>query len=407
MPLGLAILLGALRETRHQVHALDLMFVGAARRAIRQAIRKFSPDLIGISVRNLDATGGGRRAQSFLPDIRRRIDTCREHANAPIVLGGPAVSLLPREAFAALEPDFILTGDATRTLPELANRLERGKPFTDLPGLVFRSGGDIRVNPPDSWESPKVSPCYEAFDLPRYEAEGYGVAVLTKIWPYVRTGGIVPVAAMPGPILRPIPGILEDLRHLDGRFGIRRVFLADSGFNVPLAEAKALCQAIRDATLSLTWATSLQPGHMDAELADLMRETGCRMALLTGPGPIQEPLRDFDQHLMEFATTAEALHAAGVPVVTTVIFGRPGETWDTVDQTLALLSRLNPAHVQLCAGIRLLPFTPLAERAKADGLIRRDGDCLNPVMYLSPEVREWLPRHLQEAARWHPTWYVV
>lgn len=411
IPLGLAILLGALRGSRHGVHLLDLMFARVPRQAIRRAVAESSPDLIGVSVRNLDAVGRRRvpaeRVHSFLPDIRTWIRICRQYSRAPIVLGGPAVSLLPREAFEALEPDFLLAGDASRTFPELAERLSRGAPWEDLPGLVFRAGGEIRVNPPGPWEAPQISPCYDAFDLPRYEAAGYGIAVLTKMWPYIRTHGPIPMAAMPGPVPRPIPALLDDLRDLRARFGIRRVFLADSGFNVPVPDAKALCRALCDARLGLEWATGLQPGHIDGELADLMRRAGCRMALLAGPGPLQEPLRELDRHLAELTATAEPLRAAGVRLVLTVIFGRPGETRETAEHTLALIARLDPEHVQLSAGIRILPFTPLAEQAKAEGVISGDGDCLYPVIYLSPALKDWLPRRLRAAARSHPSWHVV
>jgi len=406
IPLGLAILLGALRETHHSVRLLDLMFSRSPRQAIRLALRKSSPDLIGISVRNLDAIGG-RSATSFLPDIRTWIATCRQESQAPIALGGPAVSLLPREAFAVLEPDFILAGDASRTFPELATRLERGDSYEDLPGLAFRAGGDIRLNPASPGEGPRVAPRYDGLDLPRYEAAGYGVAVLTKAWPYIRAHGPTPMSAVGEPIPRPMPDLLADLRELRTRFDSRKVFLSDSGFNVPLPAAKALCRALRDARLNLVWATGLQPGHMDEELANLMREAGCRMALLAGPGPAQEPLTDLDRHLTELAATAEPLHAAGVPLVLTVILGRPGETRETVERTLALVVRLDPFHVQLSAGVRILPFTPLAERAKAEGLIRTDGDCLHPVLYLVPDLREWLPGRLRTAARGHPSWHAI
>jgi len=427
IPLGLAILMGALRESRHEVRLVDLMFTLAPRQAIRRAIAESSPDLIGISVRNLDAIGRRRvprpvgGVHSFLPDIRTWIRTCRQYSQAPIVLGGPAVSLLPRDAFEALEPDFLLAGDASRTLPELAERVDREAPWEDLPGLVFREGGEIRVNPPGPWDAPQVSPCYEAFDLSRYEAAGYSIAVLTKMWPYIRahgstpqTGGPVPridgpipMSAMPGPVPRPISALLDDLRELRARFGIRKVFLADSGFNVPMRDANALCRALCDAGLGFEWATGLQPGHMDGELADLMRTAGCRVALLAGPGPLQEPLRELDRHLAELAATAEPLRAAGVPLVLTVFFGRPGETRETVEQTLALIERVDPGHVQLSAGIRILPFTLLAEQAKAEGTIQRDGDCLYPVIYLSPALKDWLPRRLRAAARSHPSWHVV
>lgn len=420
VPLGLAILMGALRGSRHRIHLVDLMFARAPRQAIRRAIAESSPDLIGISVRNLDAIGG-RRVQSFLPDIQTWIRTCRQQSRAPIVLGGPAVSLLPREAFETLEPDFLLAGDASRAFPELADRLERGASWEDLPGLVFRAAGKIRVNPPGPWDAPQVSPYYEAFDLPRYEAAGYSIAALTKMWPYLRaqgptsqtggpvprTDGPIPMSAMPGPIPRPIPALLDDLRDLRARFGIRKVFLADSGFNVPTPDAKALCRALCDAELDLEWATGLQPGHMDGELADLMRGAGCRMALLAGPGPLQEPISDLDRHLAELAVTAQPLRAAGVPLVLSVLFGRPGETRETVERTLALIARLDPGHVQLSAGIRILPFTLLAEQAKADGVIGRDGDCLHPVVYLTPGLKGWLPRRLRAAARNRPGWHVV
>jgi radical SAM superfamily enzyme YgiQ (UPF0313 family) len=411
IPLGLAFLLGALRVTRHEVHLLDLMFERAPPQAIRRAIGKSSPDLIGMSVRNLDAVGGGRvpgrRLRSFLPEIRSWVQTCRQASRAPVVLGGPAVSLLPREAFAALRPDFLLAGDASQTLPGLAGRLEAGKPWEGLPGLVYRDGRAIRMNPPGAWESPAVAPQYDAFDLKKYKTAGYSISVLTKLWPYIRTTGPTPLTAMPDPVSRPIPLLLADLRDLRTRLSIRKVFLADSGFNVPLSGAKGLCRALRRSRLDLEWATGLQPGSMDDELASLMRGAGCRMVLLAGPGPLQEPLRDFDRHLGEFAAAAEPLRAAGVRLVATAIFGRPGENRASVERTLDLIARLNPFHVQLSAGIRILPFTPLAEHAKTEGVIRQDGDCLYPVRYLSPDLRDWLPRRLRAAARTHPSWRVV
>jgi hypothetical protein len=53
---------------------LDLMVLRTPRQAIRRAIRESSPDLIGISARNLDAVGGPRvpahRVRSLPPEIR-------------------------------------------------------------------------------------------------------------------------------------------------------------------------------------------------------------------------------------------------------------------------------------------------------------------------------------------------
>jgi len=174
-----------------------------------------------------------------------------------------------------------------------------------------------------------------------------------------------------------------------------------------VARAKTLCRALLDAQLNIEWGTGLQPSHMDQELANLMREACCRMALLAGPGPLQEPLTELDRHLAELAKTVEPLRAVGVPLVLTIVFGRPGESRETVERTLAFIARLDPSHVQLSAGIRILPFTPLAEQAKAEGLIRADGDCLHPVLYLDADLKGWLPHRLRIAARDRPSWHVT
>ena len=78
-----------------------------------------------------------------------------------------------------------------------------------------------------------------------------------------------------------------------------------------------------------------------------------------------------------------------------------------MERTLDLVARLDPAHVQLSAGIRILPLTPLAKQANTEGVIRKNGDCLHPVVYCSPEVKTWLPRRLRAAARNHPSWHVI
>ena len=78
-----------------------------------------------------------------------------------------------------------------------------------------------------------------------------------------------------------------------------------------------------------------------------------------------------------------------------------------MERTLDLLARLGPVHVRLSYGMRILPFTPLAERAKAEGLIEKDGDCLHPVLYLAPEIKDWLPRRLRAAARAHTNWHLA
>ena len=92
--------------------------------------------------------------------------------------------------------------------------------------------------------------------------------------------------------IRPAADVVEEVRRLLQRdFGIRKVFFIDSGFNIPLPQAKALCQALLQANVRIRWNSYLQPGEGDAELIELMRRSGCSLALITGTGGMGAHLR--------------------------------------------------------------------------------------------------------------------
>lgn len=65
------------------------------------------------------------------------------------------------------------------------------------------------------------------------------------------------------------------------------------------------------------------------------------------------------------------------------------------------------AYVNLLAGNRLLPGTPLTQQALDEGLLSPQDDLLMPVFYVSPEVREGLVGILEEAARSRPNCHVM
>ena len=67
---------------------------------------------------------------------------------------------------------------------------------------------------------------------------------------------------------------------------MRKVFFIDSGFNVPLAHAKSLCQGLLDADMGIQWNSYLAPvpDSFDLEAARLMKESGCGLVVMAGVG---------------------------------------------------------------------------------------------------------------------------
>ena len=48
-------------------------------------------------------------------------------------------------------------------------------------------------------------------------------------------------------VIRPIPEVVREVKDLEARFDLQKVFFIDNRFNIPLAHAKAFCQALIDA----------------------------------------------------------------------------------------------------------------------------------------------------------------
>jgi hypothetical protein len=95
VPIGLAYIAGHLDPQRHQLKVLDLMFSEDYLSDTTSTVKEFQPDLVGISLRNLD-NSSYMDPQWALPTTREVILQLRSVTSAPIVCGGPAFSLLPK-----------------------------------------------------------------------------------------------------------------------------------------------------------------------------------------------------------------------------------------------------------------------------------------------------------------------
>ncbi len=104
-PIGLAYVGGHLDSKKHDVKILDLMFSDDYLEETEKSVREFDPDLIGISLRNLDNVSY-IDPQWALPATKEIIAKVRSITGAPIVCGGAGFSLLPEACFEYLEPDL-------------------------------------------------------------------------------------------------------------------------------------------------------------------------------------------------------------------------------------------------------------------------------------------------------------
>ena len=410
LPIGLAYIAGYLDQTRHTVKLLDLMFSeDDYLDEVEGAVQAFQPELVGISMRNL-SNHSYLDPQWQLPITKAVIARLRATTSAPIVCGGPAFSILPQACFAYVAPDLGITGDAGETFAELADRLARGDPSpVDLPGLVYRHEDQVLANPTRASSLFSRPPRLEDLDMAKYRQAGFGIGVLTKLggfyYPTAQSGAQVEEGAWR--VIRPIEEVIQEVKDLEERFALRKIFFIDNCFNIPLAHAKALCQALIEADLRVHWNTVLAPQGCDAELVRSMTRAGCALVLLAGMGGDSHAGASPDERLEPLLATCRLCEAGGLHYTITQVFGEPGETRESVQRKLAFLRSLKPAMANVRIGVSILPGTAVAAKALEEGIIAEEADLIRPTFYLAPEVRDWIVDHLKAEAATHPRWNLV
>ncbi|MGE3540786.1 MAG: radical SAM protein [Candidatus Tectimicrobiota bacterium] len=406
LPIGLAYIAGYLDHRRHTVKMLDLMFAEEHYlEEVARTVRDFQPELVGLSLRNL-SNHSYLDPQWQLPITKAVIAQIRALSTAPIVCGGPAFSLMPQACFHYVQPDLGLAGDAGEAFATLADRLAGGDfTYRDLQGVVYRDGETIHYDGMQCLSEFSRPPRLEDLDIARYNQAGFGIGVLTKLGGFYYPTSAAETQQEEGAwrVIRPIPEVIQEVKDLQRRCDLRKVFFIDNCFNVPLSHAKELCHSFMNAELKLPWNTCLAPYNCDSELIRLMKEAGCALVLMGGMRDDGSPL---EERLAPLLDTCRMCEEGGLHYTIAQVFGEPGETWDTVERKLAFLRQIKPAVANLRIGISMLPGTAVAARALQEGLIQDEASLIEPTFYIAPEVREGLVEHLQHAAAGQPRWNV-
>ena len=404
-PIGLAYIAGYLDPDRHSIEVLDLMFSEDYLADTAARVREFQPDLIGISLRNLD-NSSYIDPQWALPTTKEVIDKVRSLTDSPIVCGGPAFSLLPRECFSFLGPDLGIAGDGGETFAQLADCIESGETFHNLPGLVYRGADGTLVCQGPAYSNFSKPPRFDDLDMARYDQAGFGIGIVTKLddtFSHSMTAG---QESTHWRVLKPVEDVVHEVREMKDRFGIRKVFFIDSGFNIPLPHAKALCNSLIEADLKVHWNSYLAPvpEACDDEVLNLMKQAGSALVIMKGLGGPSLEEEGLEPSLQTLGDVCGRCDRAGIHYTISQYFGEPGETRETVETKLDFLRGINPAIANLRVGTRIRPETSIAWAALQEGLIDDESELIRPTFYVAEPVRDWIVDRLKAEAAANPRW---
>ena len=391
IPLGLGAVAAATRRAGHDVGFLDLLPEPAPAAAIRRAIAKHRPDVIGISVRNIDDQAR-ENPRFLLAQVKPVVETCRECSRAPVVLGGAGYSIFPDAALAYLGADFGVRGDGEAVFPALLECLAGGRDPCTLPG-VYGAGRHSASNPRFSEDLGPMPMWDEAL---RQAAD----PATPDLWIPVQSRRGCPndcsycsTSQIQGRRLRARePRQVAEHVAMLARAGYRRVYFVDNSFNIPEQHALELCDALTRLATGVLWRCILYPCRVCEELVRSMARAGCVEVSLGFESGSLQVLREMNKRFTpaDVREVSDMLGAHGIRRMGFLLLGGPGETRETVEESVAFAESLRLECLRVTVGMRIYPGTQLARRAIAEGVIKDEDDLLVPRFYLSPGLEPWI-----------------
>jgi len=376
-PLGMAVVSGALQSAGHQVQQYDFLAYGQSLSNLTEKIELFSPDLLAISLRNIDNVDSFSGDDGwFLKEVRDLICFVREKTAVPIVVGGPALTILPEDIANYLGVDHVIIGEGERSLPQLVADLAAGK---KVPQIIQRS----EPLPGDHFSSP----LYDAKLLEFYKEQSGMANLQTKrgcphrcsYCSYPHLEGFE--FRFRSPHL-----VVDELEKLKLEHGVERVFFTDSVFNDPRKEYLKLVEEMLSRNLGMGWSGFFRPQNLDRKELALMKRAGLYALELGTDAASDQTLAGLDKRLTfaDILAVNQACLDEKLPAAHFVMFGGPDEDDASVEEGLNNMAQLGQSVVFAFSGIRIHPDAPLHQRAIKDGVITADTSLLKPIYYFSP-----------------------
>ena len=405
LPIGLGLVAAAAQKAGHQVRFLDLMLEDAPEAALSSAIAENRPEVIGISIRNVDnqVSTGSR----FLLDAARSVVAqCKDLSHAPVILGGAGYSMFPESALEFLGADMGIQGEGEASFVTLLETLAANGDPSGVPGLYIRGKGCRTPRTFITHLDDLPFPDPTIFNVERFKDPSYFLPFQTRRGCPLRCSYCATACIEGAQVrMRGIDAVMKELtRWRDA--GFRRIFFVDNTFNLPPNHARQLCDRLIEANLELKWRAIFYPCRTDPALIKAMALAGCTEVSLGFESGHPQILSWIGKRFgpEDVRRTSQMFGEAGIRRMGFLLLGGPKETKETAMVSLRFAESLNLEAMKVTVGIRIYLYTRLADEARADGMIDFADDLLRPLFYIRPDLEPLLRETVADWTASRPTW---
>lgn len=376
-----------LASTIKDKYAITIIDANADNLTIEDTVEELvqdKPHVVGVSIMSIEYSQTGHE---FIKQLREAMP------EAIIVLGGQYCTLLPEVAFKDPNIDYLILAEGEYRFKQLLEVIESGKGIEKLDGVAYRDNGENIIIKQTSYISDLDAipfPAYELIDFKKYSMKHnkyslyndarylpYGIMLSSRGCPFNCAFCCAKEFSGKACRMRSAENVLAEIDYLVTEYGVKEIIFLDDNLMVNRKRINTILNGIIERNYGLHWkATNVPTFALDAELLQLMRDSGCYQITLPIESGNQYVLDNIIHKPLKLNKALEIISKAkelDFEIGCLFVIGMPGETYDQILETINFADKIDVDWVVFSIATPL-PKTEVYEISKAKGYLPDDFD---------------------------------
>ena len=346
MPIGLAYLAAVLERNSNEVKIVDCPTLKINSSRLGKEVAAFNPEIVGIT--------------SMTPTVNSAFfaaDAIKEvKPESLVVLGGPHATFMDKQILHDVTSiDIVARGEGEETIVEIAAKMAEGKEISNVSGTTIRKNGKV-VRAPDRGFIENLDelpyPALKHFSLDNYRVFGRKIipVITSRGCPFQCSFCITSRVFGKRTRMRTAENVVDELEWLKSEFNPDAFTFFDDTFTLDKARTYSICDEIIKREIDIPWDCQTRVDQITPEILTKMKKAGCEIVTFGIESGCQHILNAINKNtsVEKNERGIRMVKNAGLSVVTSVIIGFPGETLETMKETLSFIHRLKPDDAYVC-----------------------------------------------------------
>lgn len=373
-PIWLAYASGVLEKEGHNIKLIDAIALKWSKEKVLEDAKQYNPDLVVVDSNFSSVTNDS--------DIARLV---KENTSAQSILVGPPASQFP-ERILNDDVDLVARFEYDFTIKDVADTLENGGELKNIDGISYRENGKIVHNPNRKFstskeieEVPFVSEVYKKHLKTKDYFLSHAMHPMVQIFTGRGCPNLCTFCSWPETLMgrkyrtRSSKNVVDEFEYITNELPeIKEIFVEDDTFTISKRRIREICSDIKQRKLKITWSCNAR-ANLDYETMKAMKEANCRLLDVGYESGSDEILKNIKKGV----TTADSRRftedakKAGLMILADLIFGMPGETKETAEQTIRFVKEIKPDIVQYAVAVPI-PGTKFYDYVKENNFLLVD-----------------------------------